>query len=73
MQREKRKQLIADYNEDDVQATRYLHEWLIKQRESHDELPTNGYVIDIPPPELPNGPAEELINRISHHLAVGEL
>ena len=73
MQREKRKQLIADYNEDDVQATRYLHEWLIKQRETHDELPTNGCVISVPAPELPYGPTEQLINRISQHLSVGEL
>ena len=73
MQREKRKQLIADYNEDDVQATRYLHEWLIEQRETHDELPTNGCVISVPAPELPYGPTEQLINRISQHLSVGEL
>ena len=38
-----------------------------------DELPTNGCVISVPAPELPYGPTEQLINRISQHLSVGEL
>ena len=38
-QREIRKRLIAAYNEDDVIATRVLHEWLLEQRSLHPELP----------------------------------
>lgn len=68
-QRQKHKQLIADYNEDDVHATRYLHEWLINQRETHPELPSNGYVIQVEEPMPPNGPAEELVKRITRNLS----
>ena len=68
-QRQKHKQLIADYNEDDVHATRYLHEWLINQRETHPELPSNGYVIQVEKPMPPNGPAEELVKRITRNLS----
>ncbi len=67
-QRQKHKQLIADYNEDDVQATRYLHEWLIKQRESHPELPSNGYEIVVEPPAMATRPSKKLISRIFTHL-----
>ena len=50
-----------DYNEDDVQATRYLHEWLIKQRESHPELPSSGYEIVVKPPAMATRPSKKLI------------
>jgi len=36
---EDRLKRIADYNKDDVEATRQLHEWLIKKRLENEELP----------------------------------
>ncbi|MEG3586101.1 MAG: ribonuclease H-like domain-containing protein [Actinomycetota bacterium] len=69
IEREKRKQLIADYNEDDVQATRYLHEWLILQRQNHPLLPTEGYEINVPKPPASNAPNQSLINRINTYLS----
>ena len=36
---EDRLKRIADYNKDDVEATRQLHEWLINKRKENKELP----------------------------------
>ena len=36
---EDRLKRIADYNKDDVEATRELHEWLIRKREENERLP----------------------------------
>ena len=36
---EDRLKRIADYNKDDVEATRQLHEWLISKRKENERLP----------------------------------
>ena len=70
-QREIRKRLIAAYNEDDVIATRVLHEWLLEQRSLHPELPDVPISIDTSGlmPDEREDPAFLVQQRINEYLS----
>ena len=60
-------QLIADYNKDDVEATRYLHEWLIEQRQLSPDLPSHGKKVKPEPPRESKGLHIMLQQRLLEH------
>ena len=70
-QRENRKKLIAAYNEDDVIATRELHEWLLEQRLLQSELPDQPVPVNITDlmPANRDDPAFHVQERIKKYLS----
>ena len=59
--------LIADYNKDDVEATRYLHEWLLQQRQLSHDLPSHVKKVRPEPPRESKGLHIMLQQRLVEH------
>jgi len=60
-------ELIADYNKDDVEATRELHEWLLKQRQLTPDLPSYARKVEPEPPRESRGLHIMLQQRLAEH------